>query len=77
MIENGFVYAVNKSLEKNARKEEKQQTKTDKFYAICHKYNKTVNELNKEELTKAEYKIIVEYIEKVCKYPLKYYPNLQ
>lgn len=76
MIENGFVYAIDKSIEKRRKQEQKKAIKSNKFYAICEKYNKSLPELTKDELTKTEYKFVVEYIEKVLNYPLRLYPNL-
>lgn len=77
MIENSFVYAFQKYGEKQDKIKAREQKKTSKFYDICRKYDKALDELTKEELTKTEYKFILEYIEKVLKYPIKFYPNLQ
>lgn len=77
MIENGFVYAFEKSAERRAKEQVRIDKKTSKFYGICRKYDKAIDTLNKNEMTKTEYKFIVEYIEKVLKYPLSWYSNLQ
>ena len=77
MIENGFVFAMEKYGEKQAKKKARQDKKSDKFYAICRKYNKALDELTKEELTKTEYNFIIKYVEKVLHYPIRLYPNLQ
>lgn len=77
MIENGFVYAIDKSIEKRKKLDIKRQIKSDKFHEICRKYNKSLDELDKNELTKTEYKFILEYVEKILKYPIRFYSNLQ
>ena len=76
MVENGFVYAVNKFADKLQKQEDKRQIKTNKLYNILHKYNKTLDTITKDELTKTEHKFITEYIENELKYPLKWYENL-
>lgn len=40
MIENGFTYAMDKYSEKMRKIEERKAKKSQKFYAICKKYNK-------------------------------------
>ena len=76
MIENGFVYAVNKSLEKERNRKKKQDKKTEKLYNIFKKYNKTLDELTKEILTKKELEFITDYIINTLNYPLRWYTNL-
>jgi hypothetical protein len=76
MIENGFVYAMEKYSEKQAKIKVRKDKKSDKFYTICRKYNKSLDELTKDELTKTEYNFIVEYITKELKYPMRFYPSL-
>lgn len=77
MIENGFVYAIDKSIEKRRKQEERKSKKTAKMYAILDKYNTCLPDLRKEQLNKTEYKFVIEYLEKVLKYPIRLYPNLQ
>ena len=77
MIENGFVYAVDKSIEKKRKREARQQPKADRFYTICRKYGKAADELDRDELTKTEHRAVVEYLTNVLGYPLKFWPNLE
>jgi acyl-[acyl carrier protein]--UDP-N-acetylglucosamine O-acyltransferase len=77
MIENGFVYAINKYSLQRAKIEARKDKKTRKIYDILRKYDTCLPDLAKEKLTKAEYKIVVDYITKVCNYPLRLYPHLQ
>jgi hypothetical protein len=77
MVENGFVFAVNKSLEKQRKEQIKKDKKTDKFYAIMQKYNTDLETITKDILLKSEYKFLIEYITIDLKYPLSWYPNLQ
>lgn len=65
MIENGFTYAMDKYSEKMRKIEERKAKKSQKFYAICKKYNTDLPSMTKDMLTKTEYKYMVEYIEKV------------
>ncbi len=75
MIENGFYFASCKNSERIAKQEEKRKKVTDAVYDICNKYGKAFDELKKEELTKAEYKKIMDFIS-LSKYPAGLYPNL-
>lgn len=77
MIDNGFVYAVNKNNLKKKKEELKKEQVTNQFYNICNKYNCSLNELNKNNLTKKEYKIVTDYIQNILNYPMHYFPNLQ
>ena len=77
MISNGFVYAMDIYEMKKKKAEEKLEPLKNSFYAICKKYDCSLPELEKEKITKKEYQIILKYIDKVLKYPLKLYPNLQ
>jgi len=75
MIENGFVFAVNKALARERLISEKQNQLCDKVLEICIKHQKTIESLTKKELTKKEYSLVVKYIEK-SGYLLKWYPLL-
>ncbi len=77
MIENGFVYAVNVAAEKERKRKIKRDKKMSKLYDICRKYNKTLDELDKNELTKAEYKIILGCFSMPGELPpIEFYSNL-
>lgn len=76
MVENGFVYAIDKSIEKREKRQIREQKRSDKFYAICRKYDKALDELKRDDLLKGEFNFIANYIIKDLKYPLKFYPNL-
>ena len=58
MIENGFVHAVNKSLEKEQKRKDKEQAKKEKLYKILAKLDKSLIELKTEDLNKTELKIV-------------------
>ena len=65
-----------KMLKADARQKAKDEKKSKRFYQICKKYNKSLPELTKDELTKSEYKYILGYLE-YCKFKLHWYPNLE
>jgi uncharacterized protein YaaR (DUF327 family) len=72
--------AMVKSVAKNMRQKERQQAekekKIDKMYSIMRKTGKALDEVTKTELTKSEYKFIVEYVENIMNCPIELYPNL-
>jgi len=76
MIENGFVYAIEQYSKKQDKIKAKNDKKSDKMQIIYKKYNKSLDQLDKNELLKSEYKIVIDYIENVLKYPLRWYENL-
>ena len=65
--------SVHKKADKIVQSKNKQ---TDKFYKIMNKTGKTLDEITKKDLTKTEYKFIVEYIIKIMNCPISLYPNL-
>lgn len=59
MIENGFVYAVNKSLEKQKKKEEKRSIKENKLRKILLRKNlQLAINAKREHFNKTELKLI-------------------
>lgn len=58
MIENSFVYAVNKSLEKQRKKEQKKSDNMDKLYKILRKKNLTLVNAKKSDFNKTQLKLI-------------------
>lgn len=59
MIENGFVYAVNKSLEKQKKKEEKRSIKENKLRKILLKKDlQLAVNAKREHFNKTELKLI-------------------
>lgn len=76
MIENGFIFAVNKSLERERKLQERKRKKDIQFYSILSKYDVYLEDLKKEYLTKKELDFMVKYIINELKYPIRFYPNL-
>ena len=71
-----MVKSIAKSMKQKERQQAEREKKTDKMYAIMKKTGKALDEITKSELSKSEYKFIVEYIEKVMNCPIRFYPNL-
>jgi ribosomal protein S20 len=73
--------AMVKSVAKNMRTKERQQSKDEKkkdqMYSIMKKVGKALDEVTKDDLTEKEYKLIADYITTVMKCPLVLYPNLK
>ena len=76
MIENSFVYAMDKAIEKRRKQEEKRKVKSEKMYNILDKYNTCLPDLKKEQLTKTEYKFVIEFVTTILNCPLELYKNL-
>lgn len=74
MIENGFVYAVNKSLEKEAKKQARKDKKMNKLYKILKEknlqlaVNATKKDFNKTELKLIDSLGFIHYLEMNEKY---------
>ena len=81
MIENSFVYAMDKAIAKKHKIEAREAKRIEpmkiRFYKILKKYNCALPELTKNQLTKTEYNFIVKYLDSVLHYPIELYPNLQ
>lgn len=81
MIENSFVYAMDKVITKKHKEEAKKAKRIEpmktRFYNILEKYNCALPELSKNKLTKTEYNFIVKYLDIVLHFPIELYPNLQ
>lgn len=72
------LYRIVEKIEKaEARKRKPEEKMRDKLYEICRKYNKALDELTKDEITKTEHKFLIEFITKIFKCPVSFYPNLQ
>jgi CRISPR/Cas system CMR subunit Cmr6 (Cas7 group RAMP superfamily) len=62
---------------KSQKKKEKNENKIiDNMYTVCRKYNKALDEITKKELTKQEYKQLLDFLQ-LRNYSLQMYPNLQ
>lgn len=70
-----MVKSVAKSMKQKERQQSDKEKKTTKMYAIMRKTGKALDEVTKSDLTKSEYKFIVEYIENYMN-GLSSYPNL-
>lgn len=58
MIENSFVYAVNKYQEKQRKKQKAYDTKMDKLYEILKKKNLTLVDAKQSDFSKTQLKLI-------------------
>ncbi len=76
MINNGFVYAMDKWGAQKRKDEARKADRGLKVREILQKHNRDIDSITKAELTKAEYKRVTDYLTKDCGYPLRLYPNL-
>jgi hypothetical protein len=58
MIDNGFVYAVDKALLKENKKEKKKNERMDKLYKILNEKNKTLIKCKLSDFNKSQLKLI-------------------
>jgi uncharacterized protein YfkK (UPF0435 family) len=58
MIDNGFVYAVNKALLNKQKKENKKHERMNKLYQILKKKNKTLVDCKLSDFNKSQLKLI-------------------
>lgn len=63
--------------EKDRKKKEKLEEQIiSKMYAVCRKHNKALDEITKNEVTKKEYRQLLDFLQ-LRNYDLSYYPNLK
>ncbi len=76
MVDNGFNYAMDKWSEQQRKLMAKRAQRIMKLREILQKYDKSLDVIRKEEMSKRDHDYVIDVVTNDFGYPLRIYPNL-